>query len=79
MVTLSDSHDTAGAAVAVTREQAGECAGDSHDDGWHAVGRPPWPRALVQTGCALRDGHRLIRIGTTFPVGDSGAYAEALS
>ena len=33
-----------------------------------AVGRPPWPRALVQTGCALRDGHRLIRLGdaTTF-------------
>ena len=35
-----------------------------------AVGRPPWPRALVQTGCALRDGHRLIRIETTFPVGE---------
>ena len=27
------------------------------------MGRPPWPRALVQTGCALRDGHRLIRLG----------------
>ena len=32
------------------------------------MGRPPWPRALVQTGCALRDGHRLIRLsaGSTF-------------
>ena len=42
------------------------------------VGRPPWPRALVQTGCALRDGHRLIRIETTFPAGERGACAEAL-
>ena len=28
-----------------------------------AVGRPPWPRGLVQTGSVHRVGHRLNRLG----------------
>ena len=34
--------------------------------GWHSIEAErghSWPRALVQTGCALRGGHRLIRLG----------------
>ena len=45
----------------VTNPTRGVRCGDSHDCGRVAVGRPPWPRALVHTGCALRDGQRLNR------------------
>ena len=38
------------------REQPGGCAGDSHMMVWVAVGRPPWPRCLVQAGSAHGSG-----------------------
>ena len=78
MVTLSDSHGTAGAAAAVSR-LGSALAIAMMVGGSGTRGRPPWPRALVQTGCALRDGHRLIRMRATFPVAVRGACAEAVS
>jgi len=48
------------------RERPGECAALAIAMMWWvAVGRPPWPRGLVQTGSAHRVGHRLDRFQTT--------------
>jgi len=59
MATLSGSHVIAGAAAAMSSLGSAMAIA-------MMVGRPPWPRGLVQTGSVHRVGHRLVRLETTF-------------
>jgi hypothetical protein len=62
ITTLSGSHVIAGAAVAMSSLGSALAIAMMVGGG---VGRPPWPRGLVQTGSAHRVGHRLIRLGAS--------------